>query len=199
MGTQDRRFREATARRQMILAAARPLFLKNGFTATTMPQIAAVAELAPGTLYLYYPSKIALYAELLNEGYDILIDRLRKAVKGKGAARAQATALVEAFLKFAQESPDYFDTLFFILQREGRSAAQALAPEQLAGLRQREEVCKSLAATMLAHLPAQRRPAAVEAVWTMLAGLAFFYRADPNFAAVGREAKRLLITGLFAE
>ncbi|MEI8197413.1 MAG: TetR/AcrR family transcriptional regulator, partial [Phycisphaerae bacterium] len=187
------------ARRKTILDAARPLFLKNGFAATTMPQIAAAAELAPGTLYLYYPSKIAIYAELLHEGYDVLIGRLQEAVKGKAAARAQATALVEAFLDFAKESPEYFDTLFFLLQREGRWAAQALAPEQLAALHQREDVCKALAASILHHLPTERRAATVEAVWTMLAGLAFFMRTDPSFSTVGKEAKRVLIAGLFTE
>ena len=43
MGTQERRARERQERREQIIVAARRLFWKQGFTRTTMPEIAAAA------------------------------------------------------------------------------------------------------------------------------------------------------------
>ena len=47
MSIHQRRQREAEARRSAILHAARKLFWKQGYAATTMPQLATACELAP--------------------------------------------------------------------------------------------------------------------------------------------------------
>jgi AcrR family transcriptional regulator len=44
-------------RRTQILKAATDVFTRKGFSAATMPEIAAGAGMAVGTIYLYYPSK----------------------------------------------------------------------------------------------------------------------------------------------
>ena len=80
MGTQERREREASQRREVILASAKRVFWQKGYQGATMPEIAAKAELAPGTLYLYFASKGALYAEILAGGYDLLRQRLARAL-----------------------------------------------------------------------------------------------------------------------
>ena len=92
MGTTERRQREAQQRRQDILKAAQKVFWEKGFSGTTMPQVAAEAELAPGTLYLYFPSKDALYVELLVEGYDVLKERLQSQLQSTVAAPERAAA-----------------------------------------------------------------------------------------------------------
>ncbi len=92
MGITERRQREAEKRRQDILKAAQKVFWEKGFSGTTMPQVAAEAELAPGTLYLYFPSKDALYVELLVEGYDVLKERLHAQAKEMGSAKDRAAA-----------------------------------------------------------------------------------------------------------
>jgi AcrR family transcriptional regulator len=118
MGTAERRVREAEERRKAILAAARKVFWEKGYSRSTMPQIAAQAELAPGTLYLYFPSKDALYVELLMEGYDLLGPRLGAAARQGGDPAELGGRLIDVFFAFARECPEYFDILFFILQRE---------------------------------------------------------------------------------
>ena len=65
MSTSQRKDREKEARREQILRAAAKLFSEKGFEAATMAQIARQAELAPGTLYLYFKSKDELYFALL--------------------------------------------------------------------------------------------------------------------------------------
>ena len=58
--------REATRRR--ILAAARLLFLQQGYAATTMEQVAAGAEVSRASLFNYFPGKTALLEGL---GHDL--------------------------------------------------------------------------------------------------------------------------------
>ena len=204
MGTRERRLREKADRRRQILRAARPLFWEKGFTRTTMPEVAHAAELAPGTLYLYFPSKDALYIELLLECYDDLIGRLRKAAAAKRSPRAAASALVDAFMSFARDCPQCFDIIFFVMQRDiGGPHQAAVDAELLERLEAAETACKNVAAGVLARAAAPRvrtkmRPT-VDAVWSMLAGVVFFWRRDPDrkFADVALEAKRIVLNALF--
>lgn len=200
MGTRERRQREAGQRRASILDAARRLFFTGGYLHTTMPAIAAAAELAPGTLYLYFPSKEALYTELLLEGYDLLRQRLAKHVSPDAAPLRQAAALVDAFYDFAREYPEYFDIMFFVLRREGDQDKSNLLPEQVARLKEGEAQCKAVAAEVLRRAdaaPTRQLPMTVEALWAMLAGVIFYFRGDREFAAVASQAKRLILKAVF--
>jgi AcrR family transcriptional regulator len=203
MGTQERRERERLRRREQIVKTARALFRKGGYSRTTMPAIASAAELAPGTLYLYFPSKQALYVELLHEGYGLLERRLREAVAGAASPREQASSLVDAFLRFAREAPDTFDVIFFLLQEAGREIGEMReGREVMARLAARQEACKTVAAGVLKRARPQlsREAVAVEvdAVWSMLAGVVLHFRRDPPdvFDAVGQQARDLILRGL---
>jgi AcrR family transcriptional regulator len=54
-------------RRQLILGAARRCFARNGFAGTTTKSVAAAASISEGLLFKHFPSKSALYAEILSE------------------------------------------------------------------------------------------------------------------------------------
>ena len=54
-------------RRQLILSAARRCFARNGFAGTTTKSVAAAASISEGLLFKHFPSKAALYAEILAE------------------------------------------------------------------------------------------------------------------------------------
>jgi AcrR family transcriptional regulator len=204
MGTGERRERERRKRRQEILSAARGLFWTHGFSGTTMPGVARAAELAPGTLYLYFPSKDSLYAELLVEGYDLLLEHLSRSVPRKVGARQRAEALIDAFLGFAHDHREYFDIIFFVLQREADQGPRAvLRPEQLARLEARENACKAIAVEVLEQARA-RRPAReirllVDTVWSMLVGIVSVFGRDGSFPAVSATARRLLLDALYPE
>lgn len=55
------------AKRKQILDGARATFLARGFEAASMGEIARVAGVSKGTLYVYFDSKDALFAALLEE------------------------------------------------------------------------------------------------------------------------------------
>ena len=61
---------QQAAKRQRILAAALKLFAHGPYQAVTMDRVAEAAGVAKGTLYLYFPSKDALYLGILSDGLD---------------------------------------------------------------------------------------------------------------------------------
>jgi TetR/AcrR family transcriptional regulator, transcriptional repressor of aconitase len=54
-------------RRQLILSAAKRCFARNGFAGTTTKSVAAAAAISEGLLFKHFPTKSALYAEILTE------------------------------------------------------------------------------------------------------------------------------------
>jgi AcrR family transcriptional regulator len=54
-------------RRQLILGAAKRCFARHGFAGTTTKSVAAAASISEGLLFKHFPTKSALYAEILAE------------------------------------------------------------------------------------------------------------------------------------
>jgi AcrR family transcriptional regulator len=178
MGTKQRREREKLERRKNILGTARKLFWQKGFQKTTMPEIAETVELAPGTLYLYFQSKEAIYLELLLEGYDMLIMRLRRKNNPNASPKERTKALIREFFKFAVNNPEYFDIIFFVLQKEfGSTRDSWFENSQIERLEAKEKECIRLASEAVSS--GQNTPKNenfVQALWSMLAGIVFFWR-----------------------
>ena len=66
-------------RRELILSAAKRCFARNGFAGTTTKSVATAASISEGLLFKHFPSKAALYAEILAcecEADPALIDLL---------------------------------------------------------------------------------------------------------------------------
>ena len=69
------------ARRQFILATAGQLMRRDGFDAFTMNKLAAAADLAKGTLYLYFATREELVLSLYTDLHDGWMNRLIAAEK----------------------------------------------------------------------------------------------------------------------
>lgn len=65
-----RRQRRKDARPAEIVAAAMALWAERGYAATRLDDVAAQAGIAKGTVYLYFPSKAALFEAALRERLD---------------------------------------------------------------------------------------------------------------------------------
>ena len=89
-------------RRQEILQAARRLFRSMAFAEITMAQVAEEAGLAKGTTYLYFPTKEALFLELMREEFNAWftalergLEALSRPVSGHSIATLLADATAE--------------------------------------------------------------------------------------------------------
>jgi AcrR family transcriptional regulator len=126
MGTEERRERERSARYDTIVASARELFFSKGFTTTTMDEIAQQAELSKGSLYLYFSSKEALYATVMNEGLAILFDRLEAAFQLDLPPDQMLRRFGEVHYRYYVDYREYSRIFFF---REHRDVTKLLPRE----------------------------------------------------------------------
>jgi AcrR family transcriptional regulator len=126
MGSQERREREKTARKNQILRAARALLLKNGLHATTVNQIAELAELSVGTIYLYYHNKEDIFATLQVEGLELLNRQITLAAGTAVSPGEKIRAIAHAYLDFSRKQRNYYDIITYFLSTPGQVFPQRL-------------------------------------------------------------------------
>jgi AcrR family transcriptional regulator len=95
-------------RRSELLSAARAVFGAHGFDNATMEEIARRADVAKGTVYLYYDSKRAIYDAAWSACMEELEATMRTRVAAAGSLQAAISAFVSARVEYFQERRDFF-------------------------------------------------------------------------------------------
>src|SRR5262245_57221020 len=95
-----------------ILEAARAVFAKKGFEATTVEEIADAAGVAKGTVYLYYRSKQEIYFEALRFGRSSLMTRRWQEICEKTAIDERLRAFIAAKLEYCDANRDFFNIYY---------------------------------------------------------------------------------------
>jgi AcrR family transcriptional regulator len=98
----------AAYRRTELLIAARRVFGRNGFDAATMEAIAEEAKVAKGTIYLYFPSKQAIYDATFQDGMDELQKLSADRIAAAGNLKEAIYAFVSTRVSFFTSNPDYY-------------------------------------------------------------------------------------------
>jgi AcrR family transcriptional regulator len=131
--TTSRRQKEKEDRKEAILAAAREVFFEQGIRRATVDEIAARAEVAKGTVYLYFDTKETIVAHLLLEGLDALGERLAMAYDEAFplTAEARLRRLAAAYLDFFQTEQDYFRLLMAFDRGHFQEAVNAQVYEMI--------------------------------------------------------------------
>ncbi|WOX09063.1 TetR/AcrR family transcriptional regulator [Streptomyces sp. N50] len=115
--------REAT--RQKLYEAAVTLIAEQGFSATTVDEIAERAGVAKGTVYYNFASKSVLFEELLRHGVGLLTVSLREAAEQTardGGSKVDALdAMIRAGLGFIARYPSFTQLYVAELWRTNRS------------------------------------------------------------------------------
>ncbi|MFE5539729.1 TetR/AcrR family transcriptional regulator [Streptomyces sp. NPDC002181] len=115
--------RQAT--RQKLYEAAVTLIAEQGFSATTVDEIAERAGVAKGTVYYNFASKNELFEELLRHGVGLLTASLRDAAEeteGRGGTRVEALdAMIRAGLVFIDRYPAFTQLYVAELWRTNRA------------------------------------------------------------------------------
>jgi TetR/AcrR family transcriptional regulator, transcriptional repressor of aconitase len=153
---------DSDERRKAIVAAAVPLFAKNGFAGTTTRELAEAASISEALLFKHFPSKKHLYGEILHLGCegDPALERLAtlepttltlgrmvhymvryfvEAGEADCAARDQKLRLVlHSFLEDGEYARELFETIFarvhplFAASIEAAVGAGDLMPGEIA-------------------------------------------------------------------
>ncbi|WP_037906132.1 TetR/AcrR family transcriptional regulator [Actinacidiphila yeochonensis] len=115
--------RQATRRK--LFDAAVGLIAEQGFSATTVDEIAERAGVAKGTVYYNFASKNDLFEELLRYGVGLLAESLRRAAVGvgeHGGSRVDALdAMIRAGLDFIVANPSFTQLYVAELWRTNRA------------------------------------------------------------------------------
>lgn len=91
-----------------ILQAASRVFAERGFEPATMAEIARVAGVAKGTIYLYYPSKQDIYLATLRASAVDLTGRTRAAMDRAATVGEKIRAFIETRLRYFEAHRDFF-------------------------------------------------------------------------------------------
>lgn len=101
-----------------ILAAARAVFLKNGFERARMAEIAKRAGVAEGTIYIYYKTKNDLLQAVVLQFWDGITASAAKAVDPKAGTFEQLRALADHHLTLMIRDREFIE-LEVILRNSG--------------------------------------------------------------------------------
>lgn len=111
------------ARRRRILHASAQLASRGGFDAVQMREVAEVSQVALGTLYRYFPSKVHLLVATMQDQLDHMHGTLRrKPPAGAAPAERVAETLMRAF-RALQREPQLADAMVRALTFADRSVS----------------------------------------------------------------------------
>jgi AcrR family transcriptional regulator len=178
MSVQERKERERAGRERLIVATARELAEQQGWDAVTTRRLAERIEYSQPVLYSHFRGKREIIGAVALQGAAEMAAAVREAAAAADGPRARVTALVRAYLDFAERNPAVYDAMF---QLDGGLAfAQQDTPEPL----------KDAFAALLESLGAVAGDGVhpglfTEVFWAALHGLATLTRAGrlpPEYA-----------------
>jgi AcrR family transcriptional regulator len=108
MSVQERHRRERHARGQAILTAAAKVFTKHGLEGATIEMVAREAEVAVGTIYLYYSSRDDLYLNLISHRAGQLRARYLEIFARRLEPLDELKTIASAYLDYLRESREIF-------------------------------------------------------------------------------------------
>jgi len=109
-----RKQREKEEMRQLILEAAKKIFLEKGYEQASIRNIAEVIEYSPGTIYLYFKEKDEIFHELHEQGFRKLVEYMAP-LQFVADPFERLKAMGKVYMDFAIKNKDFYD-LMFIMQ-----------------------------------------------------------------------------------
>ena len=113
MTVASRKQREKEEMRQLILDAARKLFLEKGFEQASIRNIAEQIEYSPGTIYLHFKEKGEIFHALHEEGFGILLNSMAP-LQFVADPFERLKAMGRIYMEFAKVNKDYYDLMFIM-------------------------------------------------------------------------------------
>lgn len=99
--------------KELILSAALEIFAEKGYHDTTVDDIAKRAGIAKGSIYRYFPSKEALFNELIESRIQNLDSSIEQIIEETGNDITQTIArCVETYLTFFENNRGIYQLLF---------------------------------------------------------------------------------------
>lgn len=101
--------------RERILDGARQLFVEHGYQTLTMRSIAQTMGYSHGALYYHFKEKADLFYTLVNEDFNMLLNRQREMLaRSRMGDLGQLQKLMQEFIRFGLENPYHYEIMFMI-------------------------------------------------------------------------------------
>ena len=124
MGISERKEKQKTEIRRMILDASMKLFVEEGFENVSIRKIADLIEYSPTTVYLYFKDK----NEILFNLHEVCFQKLAEYNEGLWVIKNPLMRLHkmgENYIRFGLENPGFYDLMF--IQRSPMAAIEKTA------------------------------------------------------------------------
>jgi AcrR family transcriptional regulator len=106
MGITERKRREKSERRKLIMICAKELILLKGVAGVSMGEIAKKAEISKATLYLYFPNKDGLFRAICEESANAFTEYIRPRLKPGISGLEGLREVWKGYLELFGESED---------------------------------------------------------------------------------------------
>lgn len=102
----------AAERRQQLLSAAQATFGSHGFTATSMNDIAVVANVTKPVLYQHFESKHELFLEVLTSTARQLNESISEVLLEASTGREKVERGIAVYVDFFAQNPENYQVLY---------------------------------------------------------------------------------------
>lgn len=99
------------SKRDLIMDAAIQVFSRKGYHHSKMEEIAVEAGIGKGTIYEYFPGKLQLLQEIMEQSYR-LYDHSLGSIMAGGTLEDKLDAMIRGHLQFCQDNKDLTRILF---------------------------------------------------------------------------------------
>jgi AcrR family transcriptional regulator len=113
----------AIAQRERILNAAQSCFIKHGFHSAGMALVAEAAEMSPGLIYRYFPSKSAIILAIIERQ----LEEARTDIRKLYGARDFASGVFDCFDQWRSADPLVMNATLFLEMSAEASRDPAIA------------------------------------------------------------------------
>jgi len=107
--------------RRQILDASRQILIEQGYGALSLRRIASMIGCSATAIYLYFDNRDALVHSLIDEGFDLLYDRVASAAaspRDPHDALDGLRRIAWEYIAFGLENPEYYEIMFLLNPRE---------------------------------------------------------------------------------
>src|SRR5215468_2718374 len=132
LGIAERKGRQRAEREDRIIARARAIAEREGWSAVTVRRLADEIEYSQPVLYSHFQSRDAIVGAVAVEGFRELAAALRAAASGLAGRRNALENVATAYLDFAFRHPALYEAMF-VLPTGLRFAEADTKPELRAG------------------------------------------------------------------
>ncbi|GGE82595.1 TetR/AcrR family transcriptional regulator [Priestia taiwanensis] len=100
--------------RDMIIEAARRLFVQHGYQHTSMRQIAKQLNYSHGAIYYHFQNKAELFYAIVDQDFLMLMEILDDVLNKEIPSKVKVRGILLGFIEFGIKNPSHYEMMFLL-------------------------------------------------------------------------------------